>query len=60
MKRATWLAALVFVFSCAKVLPVYEVPPIVIGEPAFFPTIEALHRCAHRRRESRPTPVQRR
>lgn len=41
MKRATWLAALVFVFSCAKVLPVYEVPPIVIGEPAFFPTIEA-------------------
>src|SRR5262245_32091236 len=41
MKIARWLPAIVLFFGCAKVLPVYQVPDIVVGEPAFFPTIEA-------------------
>src|SRR5215510_1922268 len=41
MKIARWLLAIVLLFSCAKVLPVYQIPEIAVGEPAFFPTIEA-------------------
>jgi cardiolipin synthase len=40
MKRLKWLA-LILILSCAKVLPVYQIPEIVVGEPSFFPTIEA-------------------
>jgi cardiolipin synthase len=40
MKRLKWLA-LVLILSCAKVLPVYQIPEILVGEPSFFPTIEA-------------------
>jgi cardiolipin synthase len=42
MKRSLlWLLALFLLLSCAKVLPVYKIPQIVLGEPSFFPTIEA-------------------
>jgi phosphatidylserine/phosphatidylglycerophosphate/cardiolipin synthase-like enzyme len=41
MKIARWLPAIVFSIACAKVLPVYQIPEITVGEPAFFPTIEA-------------------
>jgi cardiolipin synthase A/B len=40
MKRLKWLV-LIFILGCAKVLPVYEIPEILIGEASFFPTIEA-------------------
>jgi cardiolipin synthase len=36
-----WVAAAILLWGCARVLPVDKVPPIVVGEPAFFPTIEA-------------------
>jgi cardiolipin synthase len=32
---------LLLLFGCAKVEAVYEVPEITLGEPTFFPTIEA-------------------
>jgi cardiolipin synthase len=40
MKRLKWLA-LILILSCAKVLPVYQIPEILVGEPSFFSTIEA-------------------
>jgi cardiolipin synthase len=40
MKRLKWLV-LILILGCAKVLPVYKIPDIVVGEPSFFPTIEA-------------------
>jgi cardiolipin synthase len=40
MKRLKWLA-LILILGCAKVLPVYQIPEILVGEPSFFPTIEA-------------------
>jgi cardiolipin synthase len=41
MKRIGWLAAVAALFACARVLPVHDVPDITLGDPAFFPTIEA-------------------
>jgi cardiolipin synthase len=44
IKPAKWLALisiLVLILGCAKVLPVYQIPEILVGEPSFFPTIEA-------------------
>jgi cardiolipin synthase len=41
LKLANWLLAAVLASGCAKVLPVYQIPEITVGEPAFFPTIEA-------------------
>jgi cardiolipin synthase A/B len=41
MKCARWLLVAGLCWGCAKVLPVYRVPEIVVGEAAFFPTIEA-------------------
>src|ERR687891_795377 len=41
MKRIGWLAAVAALFACARVLPVHDVPEITLGDPAFFPTIEA-------------------
>ncbi|HEX2930493.1 MAG TPA: cardiolipin synthase [Candidatus Binatia bacterium] len=40
MKNLNWLIVF-FVFGCAKVLAVREVPQIVVGEASFFRTIEA-------------------
>lgn len=40
MKWLKWLA-LILILGCAKVLPVYQIPDILVGEPSFFPTIEA-------------------
>jgi cardiolipin synthase A/B len=40
MKPLKWLA-LILILGCAKVLPVYKIPDILVGEPSFFPTIEA-------------------
>jgi cardiolipin synthase A/B len=40
MKPLKWLA-LILICGCAKVLPVYQIPEILVGEPSFFPTIEA-------------------
>jgi cardiolipin synthase len=40
MKRLKWLV-LILILGCAKVLPVYKIPNILVGEPSFFPTIEA-------------------
>ena len=41
LKLANWLLAAVLASGCAKVLPVYQIPEITVGEPGFFPTIEA-------------------
>lgn len=41
MKRVCCLLSVLVFLSCARVLPVYKIPPIVIGESSFFPTIEA-------------------
>lgn len=35
------LLAAFLTVSCARVLPVYKIPDITLGEPSFFPTIEA-------------------
>lgn len=40
-KNLRWWVAVIALCACARVLPVYKLPPIVVGEPAFFPTIEA-------------------
>ncbi|MGH7845888.1 MAG: phospholipase D-like domain-containing protein [Candidatus Binatia bacterium] len=39
-RRAIWLLVLLFL-GCAKVLPIYKIPDLSLGEPSFFPTIEA-------------------
>ena len=41
MKTAGWLLGVFLFSSCAKVLPVYKIPELTLGEPSFFPTIEA-------------------
>jgi cardiolipin synthase A/B len=41
MKRARWLLVAGLFLGCAKVLPVYQIPEILVGESSFFPTIEA-------------------
>jgi len=41
MRRSSWLLATFFLWGCAKVLSVQEIPQIVLGEATFFPTIEA-------------------
>lgn len=40
-KNLRWWVAVIALCACARVLPVDKLPPIVVGEPAFFPTIEA-------------------
>ena len=39
--KITWVLILVFAIGCATVPTVDELPPVVLGEPAFFPTIAA-------------------
>ncbi|MGZ8443388.1 MAG: cardiolipin synthase [Candidatus Binatia bacterium] len=41
MKLVARLLVVFLLSSCAKVLPVYKIPDLSLGEPAFFPTIEA-------------------
>jgi cardiolipin synthase len=41
MRYGIWLIALCFLSACASVLAVKEIPDITLGEPSFFPTIEA-------------------
>jgi len=42
MRWINWfLIILPLVGGCARVLPVYKISPITLGEPSFFPTIEA-------------------
>jgi cardiolipin synthase len=41
MRRGNWLPATFFLWGCAKVLSVQEIPQIALGEATFFPTIEA-------------------
>jgi cardiolipin synthase len=41
MKWLTWLLAIWMFSGCARVISVKELPEITLGEPAFFPTIEA-------------------
>ena len=41
MRRRNWLLALLLFFGCAKVISVERIPEIALGEPTFFPTIEA-------------------
>jgi len=42
IKPAKWLLFIsILILGCAKVLPVYQIPEILVGEPSFFPTIEA-------------------
>jgi len=36
-----WIILALFLLSCAGVLEVYKVPEVKLGEPSFFPTIEA-------------------
>jgi len=40
-KISLWLLPVLLAVGCAKVLPVRQVPPVTLGEMAFFPTIEA-------------------
>ena len=42
MSRARVLFLLVLLFpACARVLPSYNIPQVTLGEPSFFPTLEA-------------------
>jgi cardiolipin synthase len=41
VKWLTLMLSFVMIAGCAKVLPVYQIPEILVGEPSFFPTIEA-------------------
>src|SRR6266567_3167103 len=41
MRRQNWLLAILLFFGCAKVISVERIPEIALGEPTFFPTIEA-------------------
>jgi len=41
MRRRNWLLAILLFFGCAKVISVERIPEIALGEPTFFPTIEA-------------------
>jgi cardiolipin synthase len=41
MKRICFLLFLLLLLGCNRVRPVYEIPDISLGEPDFFPTIEA-------------------
>ena len=41
MQQLKWLLGVWLFFGCAKVIAVGEIPPVTLGEPAFFPTIEA-------------------
>jgi cardiolipin synthase len=43
MRRTTGLLAILlfFFFGCAKVIQVYQIPELALGEPSFFPTIAA-------------------
>ncbi len=41
MRQLKWLLGVLLIFGCAKVITVGEIPPVTLGEPAFFPTIEA-------------------
>jgi cardiolipin synthase len=41
MKHIIWLFAIWMLSGCARVISVEQLPPITLGESAFFPTIEA-------------------
>ena len=41
MSRARVLLACLLLAACARVLPNYNVPEVTLGEPSFFPTLEA-------------------
>ena len=41
MRYLKWLFAVLLIFGCAKVVSVGQIPPVALGEPTFFPTIEA-------------------
>src|SRR4030095_14244288 len=41
MRRAFWSLLVLLLLGCAKVISVYKIPDITLGEPSFFPTIEA-------------------
>ncbi|HEX9445008.1 MAG TPA: phospholipase D-like domain-containing protein [Candidatus Binatia bacterium] len=41
MTRTKWLLAVLLLAGCAKVLTIQKIPEITLGEPTFFPTIEA-------------------
>ncbi|HZD40668.1 MAG TPA: hypothetical protein VE131_08115, partial [Terriglobales bacterium] len=41
MRSFTSLFAALFIFGCAKVIAVRQIPPVTLGDPSFFPTIEA-------------------
>ncbi|HEY3168968.1 MAG TPA: phospholipase D-like domain-containing protein, partial [Candidatus Binatia bacterium] len=41
MRRRYWLFALFLFAGCATVISVERIPEITLGEPSFFPTIEA-------------------
>jgi len=41
MGRWNWLFAMFLLCGCADVLAVRDIPPITVGHPSFFPTMEA-------------------
>src|ERR671919_1311461 len=41
MRRRSWLFAIFLFAGCATVISVERIPEITLGEPSFFPTIEA-------------------
>src|SRR5512145_386429 len=40
-RRSIWLLVVLLFLGCAKVVPIYKIPDLKVGEPSFFPTIEA-------------------
>src|ERR1043166_8196055 len=41
MRRCYWLLVICFLWGCAQVLAVREIPEVALGEATFFPTLEA-------------------
>jgi cardiolipin synthase len=41
MRYLKCIFVMALIFGCAKVVAVRQIPPVTLGEPAFFPTIEA-------------------
>jgi cardiolipin synthase A/B len=41
MRHYFWLLIILFLFGCAKIVSVQQIPEISLGESTFFPTIEA-------------------
>ncbi|HEY7218966.1 MAG TPA: hypothetical protein VH985_11310, partial [Candidatus Binatia bacterium] len=41
MRSSKWFFTVLLILGCAKVISVGQIPPVTLGEPAFYPTLEA-------------------